>query len=59
MDDAQMEIDRLIEEARCEQNTAWYGPAFYSFTPHTASPDAAPLLTAVPIPVSYFRVGLP
>jgi hypothetical protein len=54
-----MEIGRLIEEARCEQNAAWYGPAFYSFTPHTASPDAVPLLAAVPIPVSYFRVGLP
>ena len=33
MDDAQLEIDRLIEEARREQNAAWYGPAFYSFTP--------------------------
>jgi len=28
-----MEIDRLIEEARREQNAVWYGPAFYSFTP--------------------------
>jgi hypothetical protein len=33
LDDAQMEIDRLIEEARREQNAAWHGPAFYSVTP--------------------------
>lgn len=33
VDYAQVEIDRLIDVARREQNAAWYGPAFYDFTP--------------------------
>lgn len=33
VDYGQMEIDRLIEEARREQNATWYGPTFYDFTP--------------------------